>query len=354
MRTHADSASVLDASEDMSISNSLPPVLLWASLGILLICFNKFMYLAPEQGGFGFPCPMALTWWHMFTGMVCTNIVRLVRPELMPAVQEGKLDRHGFITAVVPIGVVFACYLAVGNSAYLYLSVSFVQMLKSAGPLAVFGISIAFGMEKFTIAAMVSLSIVVLGVCSASVGEISFSWFGFGLQFSAFILDGIRMVLLKKLMSSRGTKLDPLSGLYYYSPVCVVTLILPVYFFEGHLLATTLAQASPSLYGIIVVNGLLAFSLNVSLLAFFEKVSATTASMASVCRDIVLTFGSSVIFHTAISRVQLLGYLSACLGVVLWDEIKRRPQAFHKAFGVDDSEQIPIAASAPVPVEASS
>jgi len=256
----------------------------------------------------------------------------------MPAVQEGKLDRHGFMTAIVPIGLVFAFYLALGNSAYIYLSVSFLQMLKSAGPVAVFSISVAFGMEKVTKAAMVALAVVVLGVCGASVGEISFSWFGFGLQFSAFILDGIRLVLLKSLMSSRGTKLDPLSGLYYYSPVCVVSLVLPVYFYEGHLLATTLGNASPSLYGIIVVNGLLAFTLNVSMLALFKVTSATTLSMASVCRDIFLTFGSTVIFHNAISRVQVLGYLSACLGVVLWDEIKRRPQSFQKAFGVDQKE----------------
>lgn len=35
--------------------------------------------------------------------------------------------------AVVPIGGLFAFVLAMGNGAYLYLSVSFIQMLKVRG-----------------------------------------------------------------------------------------------------------------------------------------------------------------------------------------------------------------------------
>ena len=34
-------------------------------------------------------------------------------------------------TAIVPIGVAFALVLWLGNAAYLYLSVSFIQMIKA-------------------------------------------------------------------------------------------------------------------------------------------------------------------------------------------------------------------------------
>jgi hypothetical protein len=304
-----------EASEDASISKALPSVLVWVALGIILVCFNKYLFLAKEQGGFGFPFPMSLTWWHMFTGFLCTNIVRATKPELMPAVQEGKLGLHGFLTAIVPIGLVLGGYLAIGNSAYLYLSVSFVQMLKSSGPMFVYAISVACGLERLSAAAVMAICIVVMGVAGASVGETAFSWFGFALQFTAFVLDGIRMVLFKMLMSSRGTKLDPLSGLYYYSPVCVVFLFLPMIHYEGHNLLATLSQASPWLLGVLAINGMVAFSLNLSMLSLFANASATTISMASVVRDIMLTFGTALLFHTTITKVQILGYLSACVGV---------------------------------------
>jgi len=303
------------------------------------------MYLEADKGGFGVPCPMALTWWHMFTGFIATNIVRLARPDLMPAVQEGKLDLRGFCTAVLPIGIVFGAYLAIGNSAYLYLNVSFVQMLKSAGPMFVFAMSVALGLEKTTAASVVAIAIVVTGVAGASVGEMAFSWFGFALQFVAFLLDGMRLVMLKMLMSSRGTKLDPLSGLYYYSPVCIITLLWPVIHFEGPKLLTVWAYLSPSLFAVIVLNGLIAFSLNLSLLSLFANASATTVSMASVVRDICLTFGSALIFLNTLTRVQVLGYLSACVGVKLWDEVKARPNAFYEALGMKSSQQMPLHAS---------
>merc|ERR1719454_62182 len=138
----------------------------------------------------------------MFTGLVATNIIRVVRPELMPAVNEGRLDFKGICTIAVPIGIVFGAYLAIGNSAYLYLSVSFVQMLKSAGPMCVYALSVSCGMERLTASSAMAIAIVVMGVAGASVGEIAFSWFGFALQFCAFILDGVRLVLFKMLVSS--------------------------------------------------------------------------------------------------------------------------------------------------------
>lgn len=40
-------------------------------------------------------------------------------------------------TAIAPIGVAFALVLWLGNAAYLYLSVSFIQMIKALMPMAV-------------------------------------------------------------------------------------------------------------------------------------------------------------------------------------------------------------------------
>jgi len=49
---------------------------------------------------------------------------------------------------VVPVGVCQALTLAMGNAAYIYLTVSFIQMLKAATPIFVLAIGIAFGIEK--------------------------------------------------------------------------------------------------------------------------------------------------------------------------------------------------------------
>jgi hypothetical protein len=45
-------------------------------------------------------------------------------------VQSINMDQQTYMTAIVPIGACYAVTLWVGNAAYLYLSVSFIQMLK--------------------------------------------------------------------------------------------------------------------------------------------------------------------------------------------------------------------------------
>lgn len=319
------------AVEDSSIGQQFPTVLTWAVIGIALICFNKYMYMKVEDGGFGFPCPMALTWCHMLMGMMMTQLIRVVKPDWMPALKGNSVDGKTFCTSILPVGVVFAAYLSIGNCAYLYLSVSYIQMLKSAGPIAVHLLACLAGVESVQISTVCAVVIICLGVGGASVGEGSFSLFGFLLQFCAFMLDGVRMVMLKTLTASSRCNLDPLSGLYYYSPVCVVALIGPVLYFEGGKLQSVVQTIHYSFYFILIVNALLAFSLNAILLSLFRVASPTTVSVASVVRDIVLTFGSAWWFHTELTAVQVAGYLSACFGVKLWDQIKARPQVFEKA-----------------------
>jgi hypothetical protein len=41
-----------------------------------------------------------------------------------------SMDRSTYLTCVVPISALFAGTLWLGNAAYLYLSVAFIQMLK--------------------------------------------------------------------------------------------------------------------------------------------------------------------------------------------------------------------------------
>lgn len=49
---------------------------------------------------------------------------------------------------MVPVGACQALTLALGNAAYLYLTVSFIQMLKAFTPVVVLAIGILFKLEK--------------------------------------------------------------------------------------------------------------------------------------------------------------------------------------------------------------
>jgi drug/metabolite transporter (DMT)-like permease len=90
-------------------------------------------------------------------------------------VQSGRvqgigLDAKTYMRAIVPIGACYAGTLWVGNAAYLYLSVSFIQMLKALMPVAVFSVGCVFKTNKFDWSTMSNMLFVTLGIAIASYG----------------------------------------------------------------------------------------------------------------------------------------------------------------------------------------
>ena len=99
---------------------NLAYVSVWIGLSGTVILYNKWILAY-----YGFPYPIALTIWHMtFSSGLAFAIVRL------GYVEACNMSAETYVKAVVPIGACFAGTLWLGNAAYLYLSVSFIQMLK--------------------------------------------------------------------------------------------------------------------------------------------------------------------------------------------------------------------------------
>ena len=86
--------------------------------------------------------------------------------------------------------------LWLGNAAYLYLSVSFIQMLKALMPVAVFGVGCGLGTESYNHGTFMNMVIVTIGVAIASYGEINFVVLGVLLQLAAVMTESSRLTLV--------------------------------------------------------------------------------------------------------------------------------------------------------------
>ena len=77
------------------ILKSYTYVLLWMSISISVILFNKWLLAFS-----GFPYPITLTMWHMLfcsaVGFLCVRVGRFVKPHNMSA--------HDYLRRVMPIG----------------------------------------------------------------------------------------------------------------------------------------------------------------------------------------------------------------------------------------------------------
>nr|XP_009799038.1 PREDICTED: probable sugar phosphate/phosphate translocator At3g14410 isoform X2 [Nicotiana sylvestris] len=116
-------------------------LLLYIALSSGQIFFNKWVLSSKD---INFPYPLGLTLLHMvFSSILCFVLTKVLK---IMKVEEG-MTLDIYMSSVIPIGAMFAMTLWLGNTAYLYISVSFAQMLKAIMPVAVFILGVAAGLE---------------------------------------------------------------------------------------------------------------------------------------------------------------------------------------------------------------
>ncbi|XP_019055082.1 PREDICTED: probable sugar phosphate/phosphate translocator At4g32390 [Nelumbo nucifera] len=102
------------------------------------------------------------------------------------------MSRDLYVSSVVPIGALYSLSLWFSNSAYIYLSVSFIQMLKALIPVAVYAIGVGLKKEVFKSDVMANMITISVGVAIAAYGEVHFSVWGVFFQLSAVAFEATR------------------------------------------------------------------------------------------------------------------------------------------------------------------
>jgi len=226
------------------------------------------------------------------------------------------MNGRTYLRAIVPIGIFFSLSLICGNQAYLYLSVAFIQMLKATTPVAVLLATWALGAGMTDLKTLGNVSIIVLGVIIASFGEIKFVMIGFLFQVGGIVFEATRLVMVQRLLSGDSFKMDPLVSLYYYAPACAVM--------NGFVfLFTELPRISMAdIYSVgtftLILNALVAFLLNVSVVFLIGKTSSLVLTLSGVLKDILLVFASMILFGDPVSLLQAFGYGIALAGLMYY------------------------------------
>lgn len=282
-------------------------VLIWMANSIAVILANKWL-LAYS----GFPFPISLTLWHMFIcstiGFLCVRVLKLVKSHNMPSSE--------YIRRVVPIGILYAASLWLSNSAYLYLSVSFIQMTKSLMPGLVYACGVMLGTEKFSTYSALNMTLIAFGVLVCAIGEENLVTKGLLQQLVALLFEAARLTLVQILMAGKGIKLNPLQSLYYVSPACFACLSVPFAFVE----MKQMINAPPVIdHAVLLGNGLIAFSLNLAVFLLIGKTSALTMNIAGVIKDWLLIFFSYTVFQAPVTRLNMIGYIFCCSGVAVYN-----------------------------------
>ena len=288
-------------------------VTVWMTISMSVILFNKYI-LAYS----GFKYPIALTMWHMvFCTAVSTVLVRGTG-----TTKRLHMPRKEYVNRVVPIGALYAASLWLSNSAYLHLSVSFIQMTKALMPGLVYACGVAFGTEKLARVTTLNMLIIAVGVAIAAYGEIDFVWIGVIEQLSALVFEAMRLMLVQVLITKQGYGMNPIQSLYYVSPACAACLVLPFAFVELPEILNDVGLVID--YPMLLLNALTAFALNLAVFLLIGKTSALTMNIAGVIKDWMLIFASQHLFGNVVSFLNYVGYVIAFLSVGMYNFNKLR------------------------------
>ncbi|KAM3302132.1 putative sugar phosphate/phosphate translocator isoform X1 [Capsicum chacoense] len=298
-------------------------LLLYIALSSGQIFFNKWVLSSKE---INFPYPLGLTLLHMiFSSVLCFVVTKVLK---IMKVEEG-MTLDIYLSSVIPIGAMFAMTLWLGNTAYLYISVSFAQMLKAIMPVAVFILGVAAGLEMMSCRMLLIMSVISFGVLVASYGEIDINWVGVVYQMGGVVGEALRLIFMEILVKRKGLKLNPISVMYYVSPCSALCLLVPWIFLEKPKMDEQRSWSFQPL--ILTLNSLCTFALNLSVFLVIQHTSALTIRVAGVVKDWVVVLLSALLFaDTKLTLINLFGYAIAIAGVAAYNNHKLKngtPQA---------------------------
>ncbi|EPS69259.1 hypothetical protein M569_05508 [Genlisea aurea] len=288
-------------------------VALWIFLSFTVIVYNKYIL---DKKLYDWPFPISLTMIHMaFCSSLAFALVRVFK-----IVEPVALTRSVYLTSVLPIGALYSFSLWLSNSAYIYLSVSFIQMLKALMPVAVYSIGIFLKKDSYKPNTMANMVAIFVGVAIAAYGEARFDPWGIFLQLGAVAFEATRLVMIQILLTSKGINLNPITSLYYVAPSCLAFLAIPWMFVEF----PVLKQSSRFHFDFVTfgANSVCAFALNLAVFLLVGKTSALTMNVAGVVKDwLLIAFSWSVIKDT-VTPLNLFGYGLAFIGVCYYNHSK--------------------------------
>lgn len=169
------------------------------------------------------------------------------------------------------------------------------------------------------------VAIISLAVAIASIGELQFNAKGCFFQIGGILAEAARLVLTNSLMKE--LKLDPLSTLYYIAPCSLVFVGSACLVFEAPSLPLD-RLFTASFLSVLIINGLVAFTLNIAVVMLIGKTSALVLTLAGVIKDVFLVFLSMCIFGAPVTALQFLAYAVALLGLNLHKEFKKNTASF--------------------------
>ena len=306
-----------DAAQEASFAYHAKMVtylLAWSLVSGLIIILNNWVM---HYDGFPFPIALSATG-PLFSWVVSAVLVASGHTRL-----ERQMTFKTWMQQVFPIGFFTAVTYATGNELYLYMSVSFIQMMKSMSPIVVLFLLVAFKLDVLTTPKLVGVATMSAGMLVACHAEPSFNLFGLALMVVGEAAEAMRMVFFQQLLGV--AQFGLIEGLFYTCPANFFFLCVGVAVFEeGEIKKPENYERVLRNPGPYLCISALGFLVILTTLGVIQTCGSLTFKAAGQVRNIGIIIVSMAVFGDRVTVTQAVGYAINVVGFCVYQVVKTR------------------------------
>lgn len=292
-------------------------VLGWYSVSITPVLLNKWV-MTSWKGGLPFPL------FYTMSHMILKGCFALFY--LLVTCQPLKVPSCGACFGASIVGFMTALDVAASNMSFLFITVAFYTMLKSASLIFILVFGLLLRLEQCSLGIAGTVLLIAFAIFITSYGETEFDATGFWLVLSSEVFAAMRWLATQKTLHSSG--LSAMQTVLFMSPASSVTLAPIVVLREWHEL-TFLAEPQEVLHYflLVLVPGFLAFLLLLIEVQLVKVTSSLTLSVFGNLKSVVTIIFSIVVFGERTTLLQWSGLLLALTGMLVYARLKNKSLA---------------------------
>lgn len=279
-----------------------------------------------------FPFPLCLTFFTLcFSSLAGVILVHGMNVELK---NKSIITSEFYVSKILPIGVLTAGTIVLGMASYLFLTVSFIQMLKAFTPVMTLFFLVIFRLDTPKMKQVYFVLLICFGTAVAGSGELNFHFTGAMCMISAQICEALKLVFTQKVLKTDKTETDKsqskvkfsvFESLYYISPACTICVFFAALFIEIPMLFSDENNAIEIFFEnlhVFCFSGVLAVSTNLMNWYVIQISDALMLKLVATARNALLVLFNAMFLGEVVTSIQFLGYFLSLAGFIGYNYVK--------------------------------
>ncbi|XP_045166325.1 solute carrier family 35 member E3-like isoform X2 [Mercenaria mercenaria] len=268
---------------------------------IVIVLINKWIYTH-----YGFP-NVTLTCIHFIVttiGLLICHQFNIFQHKRLP------------VLSMLPLAFTFCGFVVFTNLSLETNTVGTYQLVKSMTTPCIMFIQSQFYQKKFSLQVQLTVVPIAVGVFLNSYYDVKFNVLGITFASIGVIVTSLYQVWVGE--KQHEFQVNSMQLLFYQAPLSAVLLMLLIPFIEpiGHL---------PSMWktwpieatGMILLSGVVAFLVNLSIYWIIGNTSPVTYNMVGHLKFCLTLLGGYILFHDSLNIRQVLGIITTISGMLL-------------------------------------